>query len=51
VRLFGFRCRTAGGTISLREHLQSRWLDRSKLLERDLAPADVPIAEALGSAR
>ena len=47
VRLFGFGCRIVGGTIGLREHVQSRWVTLRELTECDLAPADVAIAEAL----
>lgn len=47
VRLFGFGCKIVGGTLGLTEHVESRWVDSSELLNCDLAPADVPIARAV----
>ena len=47
VRLFAFGCRIVNGTLALKEHVQDRWTSVEKLLESDLASADVSIANAL----
>ncbi|MBI5211672.1 MAG: 16S rRNA (cytosine(1402)-N(4))-methyltransferase RsmH [Elusimicrobia bacterium] len=39
------------GELTLKDHDQARWVESRRLLEFDLAPADVPIAKALASHR
>ncbi len=39
------------GTITLKDHDQFKWVEARKLLEFELAPADVPIAQVIASHR
>lgn len=43
IRLIPFICRHLSGEISLKEHKDFRWLDKSNLLDLDWAEADLPI--------
>ena len=44
IRLIPFICEILEGELSLKEHKQSRWLEKSELLGLDWAEADLPIA-------
>lgn len=43
IRLIPFICKHLSGKISLKEHKDFRWLDKSNLLGLDWAAADLPI--------
>jgi 8-oxo-dGTP diphosphatase len=43
IRLIPFICRHLSGEISLKEHKDFKWLDKSNLLDLDWAAADLPI--------
>jgi 8-oxo-dGTP diphosphatase len=43
IRLIPFICKHLSGEISLKEHKDFRWLDKSNLLDLDWAEADLPI--------
>jgi 8-oxo-dGTP diphosphatase len=43
IRLIPFICKHLSGDISLKEHKDFRWLDKSNLLDLDWAEADLPI--------
>ncbi|MFD2593853.1 (deoxy)nucleoside triphosphate pyrophosphohydrolase [Sphingobacterium griseoflavum] len=47
IELISFICSTAQTAFELVDHDQIEWIDVSQLLDWKLAPADVPIAEAL----
>lgn len=43
--MHAYRCSILEGTLTLSEHLDSRWLAREELDSVDWAPADLPIVE------
>ena len=43
IRVIPFICKHLSGEISLKEHKDFRWLDKSNLLDLDWAEADLPI--------
>jgi 8-oxo-dGTP diphosphatase len=43
IRLIPFICKIAGGELSLKEHCQSKWLEKPDLLLLDWADADISI--------
>lgn len=45
IRLIPFICRHLNGEISLKEHKDFQWLDKSNLVTLDWAEADLPILE------
>lgn len=45
ITLHAYRCSVIKGSLTLTEHLDSRWLARDELLNLDWAAADIPIAE------
>ena len=47
IELISFLCDFKGPTFSMRDHDAYEWVDPEKLLEWDLAPADIPIAKAI----
>lgn len=49
ITMHAFRCTLArpGEVLTLREHLDSKWLSREELMSLDWAAADVPIAKAI----
>ncbi len=42
-----FKCSLIKGNLELKEHVDSKWVDKNKLYELDWAPADLPIIEIL----
>lgn len=40
-----YSCSYVSGEFKLRAHSEYRWVEKDKLLEYDLAPADIPLAE------
>ncbi len=51
IELIALFVRSFTGEIKLTDHDQVKWVEARRLLEFDLAPADVPIAEKLASYR
>ncbi len=47
LRMFCYACTLAGGELSLREHTESRWLNRDSLHSVDWLPADVDLLPVL----
>jgi len=47
IELISYRCETEDAAIKLVDHDQIEWIEVPDLLKWNLAPADVPIAEAL----
>lgn len=47
ITMHAFLCTIRSGTITLTEHLDSRWLANQELDQPDWAAADVPVAQAL----
>ena len=47
IELSTYMGQIASGTLTLTEHVKSRWLTRSELNELDWAPADIPTVELL----
>lgn len=45
IRLWPFRCRIVGGTLTLLEHAECRWCDAADAARLSWAPADVPVLE------
>ncbi len=45
IRLIPFICKQIGGTITLKEHANFKWLNTKELLDLDWADADVPIVK------
>lgn len=43
LRLYG--CNYIGGDFKLHDHSEYVWVDKNKILEYDLAPADIPLAK------
>jgi 8-oxo-dGTP diphosphatase len=43
--MHAYQCSILEGTLTLSEHLDSRWLPRNELETVDWAPADLPIVE------
>ena len=40
-----YECKYLGGEFKLHDHLEYAWIDMSDLLNYDLAPADIPLAQ------
>ncbi len=49
IELISFLCKFQQSTYALTDHDLYEWVSTSELLEKQLAPADVPIAECLSS--
>ena len=47
LRMFCYACTLVGGELSLREHTESRWLNRDSLHSVDWLPADVDLLPVL----
>jgi len=47
ILLLGYLCRYIKGEMRLQDHTEVRWIGVSELLNYDLSPADVPIAQKL----
>ncbi len=43
ITMHAFYCTVINGSLSLREHLDSKWLLRTELEQQDWAAADVPV--------
>lgn len=39
-----YKCDYVSGEFKLHDHSEYRWVDKERLLEYDLAPADIPLA-------
>ena len=40
-----YKCDYVSGEFNLHDHSEYKWVDKEELLEYDLAPADIPLAE------
>lgn len=40
-----YKCDYVSGEFKLHDHSEYKWVDKGELLEYDLAPADIPLAE------
>lgn len=40
-----YKCDYVSGEFNLHDHSEYKWVDKKELLEYDLAPADIPLAE------
>lgn len=40
-----YKCVFVSGEFNLHDHSEYKWVDKEELLEYDLAPADIPLAE------
>ena len=40
-----YKCDFVSGEFNLHDHSEYKWVDKEELLEYDLAPADIPLAE------
>ena len=40
-----YKCDYVSGEFNLHDHSEYKWVDQEELLEYDLAPADIPLAE------
>ena len=40
-----YRCDYVSGNFNLHDHSDYKWVDKEELLDYDLAPADIPLAE------
>ena len=40
-----YKCDYVFGEFNLHDHSEYKWVDKEELLEYDLAPADIPLAE------
>lgn len=47
INLIAFECILISGEIVLSEHVDFKWVDKEKLLDLDLADADVPFIDRL----
>ncbi|WP_343029916.1 hypothetical protein [Alkalibaculum sporogenes] len=47
IKLLAYKAECLQQTITLSVHSQIRWVETKELLDFDLAPADIPIAEKL----
>ena len=47
LRMFCYACTLVGGELALREHTESRWLNRESLHSVDWLPADVDLLPVL----
>ena len=47
VNLIGYYVEWIDGAITLNVHDQAKWVEVDKLIEYDLAPADIPLAQKL----
>lgn len=45
VNLRLYKCDYVSGEFNLHDHSEYKWVDKEELLEYDLAPADIPLAE------
>lgn len=43
-----YSCEYLEGEFNLHDHSEYEWVDKNKLLDYDLAPADIPLAEYVG---
>ncbi|MBN1541476.1 (deoxy)nucleoside triphosphate pyrophosphohydrolase [candidate division KSB1 bacterium] len=48
-RLIAYYARPVAGTLLLHEHRMARWVRPDELLDLELAPADIPIAEKVAA--
>jgi 8-oxo-dGTP diphosphatase len=51
IQLIPFICKYLSGDISLKEHKDFKWLDKTNLLDLDWAAADIPIVEKLSKSK
>ena len=47
ITMHAFYCKLIEGELELKEHLDSCWLERSRMMTLDWAAADVPIVQAI----
>jgi 8-oxo-dGTP diphosphatase len=47
IELISFLCKFKSSTFSMKDHDAYEWVDPKSILDRNLAPADIPIAKAL----
>lgn len=47
IELIAYLCKFQDATYTLSDHDRYEWIERTHLLNYNLAPADIPIAEAL----
>lgn len=40
-----YKCDYVSGEFNLHDHSEYKWVDKEELLEYDLAPADIPLAD------
>ena len=40
-----YRCDYVSGNFNLHDHSEYKWVNKEELLDYDLAPADIPLAE------
>lgn len=40
-----YKCDYVSGVFKLHDHFEYKWVSKNELLEYDLAPADIPLAE------
>ena len=40
-----YECEYLGGQFRLHDHSEYKWIERSEILNYDLAPADIPLAQ------
>lgn len=40
-----YKCDYVSGEFNLHDHFEYKWVNKEELLEYDLAPADIPLAE------
>lgn len=45
VTLYPFTCRLAGGTLTMHEHNDLKWIGRQRMPELDWAAADLPVID------
>lgn len=46
-----YKCDYVSGEFNLHDHSEYRWVNKEDLLEYDLAPADIPLAEFVKKAK
>lgn len=49
ITMHAYICTLISGNLILKEHLASDWVNVSKLMDKDWAPADIPIAKKIQS--
>jgi 8-oxo-dGTP diphosphatase len=45
--LHAYKCKLLSGSLNMTEHIAKIWISKSKLLQLDWAPADVPVVRHL----